>query len=176
MARRPRNLGRSLTGVCGLAALMLALSACGGSSAESPDEGQDAAAAPAATDTTRSTSAAITITLQEENASGQSGTATLRRAENEFDVEIEMTPPVRFPGENQNAHIHKVTCAEYRRMNDYDEQLATVVDWLPNLGDGRAEGSVGVPLAERTTGTYAINVHEQDDPYTVVACGDIPKR
>jgi hypothetical protein len=91
-------------------------------------------------------------------------------------VLIEMSPPARFPGDSQNAHIHDVSCAEYAAMTRFDERLETVVDWLSNLAKGRSTTSVEQPLSERATGTFSINVHEQNAPYTVVACGDIPRR
>jgi hypothetical protein len=120
--------------------------------------------------------AKTTITLREKNRSGQSGTATLiERADGTFTVKIRMSKPVRFPGPSQNAHIHNVTCAKYARMKSFNAQLATVVDWLRNLSRGRSTTHVSVPLAKRTTGRFAINVHAQNPPYTVVACGNIPR-
>jgi hypothetical protein len=116
------------------------------------------------------------LALKQQNRSGQSGTATLvERADGTFTVKIRMSKPVRFPGASQNAHIHNVTCAKYARMKSFNAQLATVVDWLTNLSQGRSTTHVSVPLAKRTTGRFAINVHEQNAPYTVVACGDIPR-
>jgi hypothetical protein len=164
-----------------LATLVLSVgAACGGESNSEPTEpeAQDASglSAPTATNTTE-TDGAITIPLEEENASGQAGTAVLRATKKgKFEVLIEMSPPAKFAGEAQNAHIHDVTCVGYARMKSFNARLGTVVDWLPNLSDGRARGTVDAPLAERTTGTFAINVHEQNDPYTVVACGDIPRQ
>jgi hypothetical protein len=117
-----------------------------------------------------------TIALRQQNRSGQSGTATLiEQADGTFTVKIRMSKPVRFPGPRQNAHIHNVTCAKYARMKSFNAQLATVVDWLSNLSRGRSTTHVSVPLAKRTTGRYAINIHEQNPPYTVVACGNIPR-
>lgn len=118
----------------------------------------------------------ITIALKQQNRSGQSGTATLiERADGTFTVKLRMSKPVKFPGPSQNAHIHKVPCAKYARMRSFNAQLATVVDWLTNLSRGRSTTHVSIPLAKRTTGRFAINVHEQNSPYTVVACGDIPR-
>jgi hypothetical protein len=117
-----------------------------------------------------------TIALRQQNRSGQSGTATLiEQADGTFTAKIRMSKPVRFPGPRQNAHIHNVTCAKYARMKSFNAQLATVVDWLSNLSRGRSTTHVSVPLAKRTTGRYAINIHEQNPPYTVVACGNIPR-
>jgi hypothetical protein len=164
-----------------LATLVLSLgaAACGGeSNSDRAEPAQDASgsAAPTATNTTE-TDGAITIALDEETASGQGGTAVLRETKKgKFEVLIKMSPPAKFAGEAQNAHIHDVTCAGYAGMKSFNERLGTVVDWLPNLSDGRARGTVDAPLAQRTTGTFAINVHEQNAPYTVVACGDIPRQ
>jgi hypothetical protein len=165
--------------------LTLAIAACGGGNASEPAEPQAGEATtteapPASTaSTTRSTPGAhtIKIKLKEQNASGQTGTATLReREDGTFNVLIEMSPPSKFPGDSQNAHTHNVTCAEYAGMTGFNERLATVVDWLSSLAKGRSSTTVEQPLAERATGTFSINVHEQNSPYTVVACGDIPKR
>jgi hypothetical protein len=162
-------------------ALTLALAACGGEAATEQAEPEPATetSTEAATDTAPPAAAPagpIRIELEEQNASGQAGTATLRpRGNGAFEVAIEMSPPAKFPGGAQNAHIHNVTCAEYAAMTDFNERLATVVDWLSNLSKGSSTTKVEVPLAERATGAYAINVHEQDAPYTVVACGDIPR-
>jgi hypothetical protein len=121
--------------------------------------------------------AKITIALKQQNRSGQSGTATLiKRKDGTFTVLIRMSRPAKFPGPSQNAHIHNVTCAKYARMKSFNARLATVVDGLPNLRRGRSTAHVSVSLAKRTTGRFAINVHEQNAPYTVVACGDIPRR
>jgi hypothetical protein len=71
----------------------------------------------------------------------------------------------------------KVTCAEYRRMRSFAKRLSTVEDGLEQVDGGRSESTVpGVAVAERTTGHYAINVHEAGYPYDVIACGDIPRR
>jgi hypothetical protein len=154
--------------------LALALAACGGAGTErEPEEGEpatEAATLPAPVPDE------ITIELEEQNESGQAGRATLRRRGTDaFEVAIETSPPNKFPGGAQNAHIHDVTCAEYAAMTDFNERLATVVDWLSSLSDGQSLTKVVVPLADRATGSYAINVHEQNAPFTVVACGDIPK-
>ena len=165
--------------------LTLAISACGGGNEPEPAEPQAREAttteAPPASTASTTTSAPrarpITIKLNEQNASGQTGTAMLReREDGTFNVLIEMSPPSKFPGDSQNAHTHNVTCAEYAGMTGFNERLATVVDWLSSLAKGRSSTTVEQPLAERATGTFSINVHEQNSPYTVVACGDIPKR
>jgi hypothetical protein len=167
-----------------LAALALvAGTACGGESgpegaATAPTGSSPTSATEPTTSTTQSASGdKITISLEEQNASGQTGTATLREGnDGSFEALIETSPPARFPGDSQNVHIHDVTCAEYAAMTGFNERLGTIVDWLPNLSKGRSQTTYERPLAERTTGTFSINVHEQNPPYTVVACGDIPKR
>jgi hypothetical protein len=158
--------------------------ACGGES--DPEEAATAltengttsgAEPPTGTTPTATGAGEITIDLAEQNDSGQTGSATLRASGDEsFDVLIEMSPPAKFPGDSQNAHIHEVSCAEYAAMKGFTERLETVVDWLSNLAKGRSTTTVRQPLSERADGTFSINVHEQNAPYTVVACGDIPKR
>ena len=119
----------------------------------------------------------VRVTLKQENKSGQSGAATLVSRGSGFVVTIKVSAPKKFPGRAQNAHIHRGTCAAYRRLNSFDAQLATVVDQLNNLSRNRSRTVVPIPpLKQRTTGRYSINVHEQNAPYTVVACGNIPRR
>lgn len=158
-----------MTSVAGLAAAataIAALAACGG------DDGSGEAAT-----ATPKAPKGITVALEERNASAQSGTATLTPRAKGFDVALEVTKPVKFEGDAQNAHIHSVTCAEYEAIKDFNAQLETVEDSLYNLDGGKSTTTVGVvKLAERTTGGFSINVHEENYPYTVVACGDIPKR
>ena len=118
----------------------------------------------------------VRVKLKQENRSGQSGTATLVSRGSGFVVTIKVSPPKKFPGASQNAHIHRGTCAAYRRLKSFDAQLATVIDTLTNLSRNTSRTVVSVPLKQRTTGRYSINIHEQNSPYTVVACGDIPRR
>ena len=82
--------------------------------------------------------AAITFALHEENRSGRNGEATLEAAEATASVPggaklegtrvtIRISPDT---GGSNPAHIHDVTCAQYRAMGSFDEQLATVEDGL----------------------------------------------
>lgn len=155
-------------------ALVLAAAACGGANEGGGGKSSDAGGGAAAE--TAGTSAPMTVSLATENASGQTGTATLQPGGDTFEVHLEVAPPKKFKGEYQHAHVHDVTCAEYRKIQGFDAQLGTVVDELNDLEDGESTSTVYAPLAKRATGAYSINVHEQNDPYTVVACGDIPRR
>jgi hypothetical protein len=88
-------------------------------------------------------------------------------------VSIRITPDT---GESNPAHIHNVTCAQYRAMSSFSARLATVEDGLNALDHGRSETVVAVELSARTNGRYSINVHKPAHPYDVIACGDIPRR
>jgi hypothetical protein len=63
----------------------------------------------------------------------------------------------------------------YAKLRGFDNQLATVRDERASLVRGRSRTTVEARLSERTTGRFSINVHEQNFPFTDVACGDIPK-
>ena len=89
-------------------------------------------------------------------------------------VAIEITPSKKHS--YHPAHIHKGTCADYRKLKGFEAQLASVVDELQDVTEGRSESTVYTSLAARTTGAYSINVHAPIQGYKVVACGDIPKR
>ena len=152
--------------------LALALPACGGG-----DDGGEAR--PAEQTSPGKTAPAegpepITFELREVKKSGQSGTATLVPGKvgriEAFDVRIEIEPSLASP---QMAHVHRVTCAEYAKIKDFNAQVATVHAPLADVRDGKSEsknvaGSV-------VTGEFSINVHEPGHPFPAVACGDIPR-
>jgi hypothetical protein len=148
-----------------LASAALALSGCGG----------DETTQPAGQDASRPSSSAITFPLREENGSGQTGEAVARP---EGDGGMRMLLKLRNgSGQSNPAHIHDVTCGQYRRMNSFNDQLATVENTLETLHEGQSDSTLsGVSMSARTTGGYSVNVHEPAHPYKVVACGDIPRR
>jgi hypothetical protein len=71
--------------------------------------------------------------------------------------------------------VHEVSCAEYRSMKDFDEQLATVTQRLGDLRDGGSGTEVHKPLSDYARAGFSINVHDFAFPYPVVACGDFPE-
>lgn len=149
-----------------LAIAALALSGCGGD--EVPQE-------PARQDASKPSSSAITFPLGEENGSGRTGEGFVQPGD---DGAMMVLLRLRGgSGESNPAHIHDVTCEQYRRMNSFSDQLATVENTLETLHDGQSDSKLsGVSMSARTTGTYSVNVHEPAQPYKVVACGDIPRR
>jgi hypothetical protein len=162
-----------------------AAGACGGNGGAGGGGGGATATAAdtAAADTATGAEAAPTaepgtLELTTQNKSGQRGTATLapREGGDGFTVVLEVTPPKRFAGPTQHAHIHDVTCEEYASISGFDAQLATVEDTLNDLQEGRSETTfLATPLSERTTGAFSINVHEQNHPFVAVAGGDNPR-
>jgi hypothetical protein len=147
--------------------------ACGGGGDDGGEATPVTETQPAATTTTE-TPEPITITLQEVDDSGQSGTATLipgKVGEIEtFDVRLEVEPAIKSP---QMAHVHRATCAEYAKLKGIDEEIATVHSPLTDLRAGKSE-SRNVP-GSIATGEFSINVHEPAHPFPAVACGNIPR-
>jgi hypothetical protein len=145
--------------------------------------GGDRAGGPPRQASSEDTAAAVTFPLNEENRSGRHGEATLQPGEKippglggasgeGMRVSIRITPDT---GESNPAHIHDVTCAQYRAMSSFGARLATVEDGLNAFDHGRSETVVAVELPARTNGRYSINVHKPAHPYRVIACGDIPR-
>lgn len=145
--------------------------------------GGDGPGGPPRQGSSKDTAAAVTFPLNEENRSGRHGEATLQPGEEippgpggasgeGMGVSIRITPDT---GESNPAHIHNVTCAQYRAMSSFGARLATVEDGLNALDHGRSETVVAVELPTRTNGRYSINVHKPAHPYDVIACGDIPR-
>ena len=151
-----------------LPAGLVVLVACGGGD-ESPAPAETAA--PTATPVAAEADATVAFKLREENGSGISGTARLRGGDDGFTVKL----AAKRPQTSGPAHIHNVTCEEYRALKDFDAQLGTVSMPLADLVDGKSSTPVDkAPLSEYRTGSFSINVHSYDGGFPVVACGDIP--
>ena len=118
--------------------------------------GATAAAAPAEAEMR-----SVTIDLNELNASGMSGTATLTEAEDGTDVSLMVAGAA---GANP-VHIHFGTC----------DTLGEVAVALTDIdAEGMSETSVDLTLDELESGEYAINAHESvENIANYVACGEI---
>lgn len=104
----------------------------------------------------------VDVQLQEQNFSGEAGTATLTAQGSKTRVAIEMPS---FAANAQPAHIHKGTCASLDPTPAYP---------LQNIVQGKSTTVVAVPLDTLLKGTYAINVHRSAKKLNeYVACGDI---
>ncbi len=105
----------------------------------------------------------VTITMNAQNGSGQSGTATLTDMGNG-----QTTVSVNISGgipDGQPAHIHKGTCATLDPSPIYP---------LTSIVNGTTQATVNTSLSELTSGTYAVNVHKSKTEASVyVSCGDI---
>ena len=108
---------------------------------------------------------AVTVNLDEQNGSGESGTATLTPVSStSTKVVVELSNP---PSDPQPAHIHPGTCANLDPTPKYA---------LPNIVDGKVEATVPVGLEQLQAGEFALNVHKSEAEVKVYfACGDIPK-
>jgi hypothetical protein len=152
---------------CFVSAGLGLLAACG-----SGDEKAAPARSAAQTATATATSAAdetVAFALEQEHRSGSSGTVTLKGGDREFAVALAMNPKRDHP-----AHIHNVTCNQYRALKDFDAQYATVEVTLTDVAKGKSKTAVDAPLADYRTGGFSINVHSYAGGFPVVACGNIP--
>jgi hypothetical protein len=105
----------------------------------------------------------ISLDLQEQNASGITGTATLSpTSDGEVEVELELDGSEGGP---HPAHIHRGSCA------DLDPEPAFP---LEDVVDGRSQTTVDVEIDDLTADEYAINVHESaENAANYVACADV---
>jgi ABC-type glycerol-3-phosphate transport system substrate-binding protein len=158
--------------VLGIVALAVALAACGGGDEEDAVEAATEAAATlteaAGSVTEQAGSVAedaaggIEVTLNEQNESGQTGTATLTAGDGTLHVSIALSGGSPDP---QPAHIHEGTCA------DLDPEPAFP---LESVVDGQSVSDVEVSPEDLALTPYAINVHKSETEADVyVACGDI---
>ncbi len=166
---------------------VLVVGGCGGGSDETSQEaaGDQRTTTPAATAIeppveeapalaeSQVKASAVSFPLREENDSGRSGRAVVQKS-GRGGTEVLLTLSQRA-GESNYAHFHDTTCSAYRGMT-FNQQLATIVDNLESVADGTSKSVLDLPVGRRTTGGYSINVHEVQEPFMVVACGDVPRR
>ncbi|HST03959.1 MAG TPA: hypothetical protein VLQ48_04415 [Chloroflexia bacterium] len=105
----------------------------------------------------------VTVTLDAQNGSGQTGTAVLQDM---GDGTTKVTVNISGGSEvAQPAHIHDGTCAALNPKPKYP---------LTSLINGTSETIVSQPLSDLADGTYAINVHKSATEASVyVSCGNI---
>ena len=105
----------------------------------------------------------LTVSLEEQNGSKQSGEAVLTRIDDSSThVVLSLDGGGTTP---QPAHIHKGSCANLDPTPEYP---------LENVVNGESSTHVNVSLDELRDGEYAINVHKSADALNIyVACGDV---
>jgi hypothetical protein len=131
--------------------------ACGGSEPSEPSEQSgDAGQAEGGGKT-------ITIALEAQNESGESGTATLTAEGPRTRIVLELENPAS--DSPQPAHVHKGTCSDLDPAPAYP---------LANVTAGTSETVVDVPLEELEGARFAVNVHKSEAEAEVyVACGTV---
>jgi hypothetical protein len=105
----------------------------------------------------------VTVTLTEQNESGQNGMAELTdMGDGTTMVVIEIENGNAGP---QPAHIHEGTCANLNPKPAYP---------LSGVVDGRSETIVPVDIHDLTDEPYAINIHKSATEAAIyTSCGDI---
>ena len=106
----------------------------------------------------------LTLALEEQNDSGQSGAATLTSVVNRTLVQLDLLPG---PTESELVHIHSGSCGA---------DLGGVIHDLTNFVDGSGASTtvVEATLAALREGTFAINSHKMDEASVYTTCGNIP--
>lgn len=115
-------------------------------------------------ETTSPASEEITVMLDEQNDSGESGTATL--VEENGQVKVTLTLTGAPQGVTQPAHIHTGSCPD----------VGAVTYPLTSPVDGASETMLDVTLDQlRSEMPLAINVHKSTQEASVyVSCGNLP--
>lgn len=104
----------------------------------------------------------VVVDLEEQNGSGESGTATLTTDGEKTKVVIALEDPSAAP---QPAHIHEGSCAALDPTPAYG---------LENVVGGKSTTVVDRPLEELRDQDFSINVHESVEKLDVyVACGNV---
>jgi hypothetical protein len=134
-----------------IAVLLVLLGAgCGGSSTSSEGGGPSASE--------------LVVTLDEQNGSAESGTATLTAVGDQTKVVLDLQSRSATPvARRQPAHIHKGSCEKLDPTPAYG---------LNDVSAGRSTSTVDVKLSDLRNGAFAINVHESAQKIErYVACG-----
>lgn len=107
----------------------------------------------------------VTVTLDAQNDSGESGTATLTDLGN-GKVRVEVSVTGAPSGVPQPLHIHQGTCATLNPKPAFP---------LTSAVDGKSVTEIDAKLADLQNGDYAINGHKSAAEASVyVFCGNIP--
>ena len=104
------------------------------------------------------TADSLTISLEELNGSGQTGSATLTARGDQTEVVLSATA-----GMSTLNHIHTGSCSD----------LGGVAHGLTNMADGASVTTVDATLASLTAGGFAVNLHTTEDASVYSSCGDI---
>ncbi len=106
---------------------------------------------------------ALTVKLNEQHGSGESGTATIAVKGDKTEITIKLSGVPQ--GTAQPAHIHAGTCAKL----DPKPKIP-----LQNVVNGTSTTTLDMNAKEVLAGGGAINVHKSaQDVKTYVACGDL---
>lgn len=105
----------------------------------------------------------MSVTMNAQNGSGQTGTATLtQKGDADVMVTLNLSNGTSVA---QPAHIHKGSCANLDPKPLYP---------LTNVVDGKSDTEVMVSMADLEKGGYAINIHKSAAEVSVyTSCGDI---
>ena len=108
---------------------------------------------------------ALTISLNEMTASGQSGWATLTARGSKTEVVLSLSPGTM---QTELVHIHTGSCGE--------DNLGGDAYGLTSFagGSGGSKTTVDASLSSLRTGDFAINTHQMGAPGTYTSCGNIP--
>lgn len=127
----------------------------------------------------------VTVVMNAENNSGQSGTATLTDLGASTRIVV-LIKKSEF-GENQPIHLHTGRCGEIGARADLKNKTLGLGDLRPadpksmpgvpatDGGFAATSADVEMKLSDLTTGDWVINVHDALDFSLYVSCGNIPK-
>ena len=108
---------------------------------------------------------ALTIAVDAENESGQSGWATLTARGDQTDVVVYIAPGALA---TELVHIHSGRCGA-DTLGGVEHGLTSFID-----GSGVSATTVDAPLSGLRTGGFAINSHKKGEPGVYTSCGNIP--
>ena len=106
----------------------------------------------------------MTVPLDEQNDSGQSGWATVTSRGDDTEVVLWISPGTM---ETEAVHIHAGACG-----TDLGGVARSLTSFVGGSGTS-ATLVAGVTLSDLNAGTFAINSHNSDDPSVYTTCGSV---
>jgi hypothetical protein len=114
----------------------------------------------------------LTIPMNEQNNSGQSGSATLTDTPAGLDIVVSIKRS-SVPG-SQNAHVHEGRCDNVLAITAGLRPISTTADVPTFDGDQIVfKTTLQTTLAKIRDGNHVINVHDARDNSLYVSCGEI---
>jgi hypothetical protein len=122
--------------------------------------------------------ASLTVRVNAWSGSGVTGKMVLTPVRDgvAFSIQLDLPPSLKKRSVTLLARLNRVSCAKFATLKTEQAQLKTLQFPLAYVVLGRTRGTLPVKLSRLRDGSHSIEIAKATTKYTVVACGDIPRR